>query len=474
MKKLGNLVKAMAVFAALLVVLCVMNINVMAADTLTGKLSVTYSPTTGKLTAVYDGNQTLSGAEVYTWYKDGSTVGTGPSYTPNAAGNFYCILRDNNSYEGTLTSVSVDLYRATGSNMNFDNTYGLYEAGDNVTVSAVLTDTQEVSNWKTSATGVTIPQTGQSVSFRMPAQNIVVTATLKNYYDIKVFGGTADSYRAATGDTITIVASDVSGKSFVSWSATGGRLGDPKASTTTLTIANSNVVVTANFAGETTTSNPNGANNGNNGQADALNAVYTVLNNQGYSVQFYHATQGPLCDAAFKYAQGYDWLVTDYFNLTVNNSFSTYEIASPLKLQVTIPSDLIQPNRHWRMVCVSRNGAIYSFEDEDLSDSTITFSPNRFYAYAMCYNDIQPTVQEEIPIEEPPVEEVVDVAPTSQVHSSNESQTAASAIHSADASATTNTTGVATAAASEGAKIKSNQSSAVERADGASISLISM
>ena len=48
--------------------------------------------------------------------------------------------------------------------------------------------------------------------------------------------------------------------------------------------------------------------------------------------------------------------------------------------------------RKWRMVCVSRNGSIYSFPDEDMSDSTITFSPDRFYAYAMAYNDIKETI----------------------------------------------------------------------------------
>lgn len=442
-----------------------------AADSLKGKLSITYSSSTGKLTAVYDGDCTLSGAEVYTWYKDGTTIATGTSYSPSAAGTFYCILKDTNSYEGSLTSTSITLFRATGSNINFDNTYGLYETGDTVTVTAILNDGQTVTNWKTSATGVEIPQTGTSVSFRMPGQNVTVTPTIKTIYSIKVYGGSADNYEAYSGETVTLTASEVDGKEFVSWSATGGRLGDASQKTTTLTVANSNVVVTANFKGTVTTATTN--NSPYNGKADAKHAVYEVLNNGGYSVQVQHHEQGPLCDAAFKYAQGHDWLVTDYFNITVNNSFSTYEIANPIKIRITIPDDLIVAGRKWRMVCVSRNGTIFSFADEDASDSTITFSPNRFYAYAMCYNDITETVTEEIPVEEPEPEPAAP-APTTQLHSAGESKTTASSVHSAESSSTSSMTGVATQAVTPSTKLKSDQSSAVERADGSSVPLISM
>lgn len=441
---------------------------VRAVDYITGKVSITYSASTGKITAVYDGDCTFSGAEVYTWYKDGSTIATGPSYSPSAAGTYYCILRDTNFYEGSLTSTSITIFRATGTGVNFDNAYGLYESGDYVTVSAVLNEGQTVTNWKTSATGVEIPQTGSSVSFRMPAQNITVTATIKTKLTVKVYGGSADSYEGYSGDTITITASDVNGKDFVSWSATGGRLGDASQKTTTLTLANSNVVVTANFKGTVSTTNNNNQSS-YNGKADAKHAVYEILNNGGYSVQLSHHEQGPLCDAAFKYAQGHDWLVTDYFNITVNNSFSTYEIGSPIKIRLTIPDDLIVAGRKWRMVCVSRGGAVYSFADEDASDSTITFSPNRFYAYAMCYNDITETVVEEIP--EPIVEEAPVVQqPTNQLHSANESKTSASTIHSAETSVTTSPAEVA----ESNPKLKSDQTSAVERADGAKVALISM
>ncbi len=454
-----------------------------AAQTITGTLSVSFSPTSGVFSSLYDGDLSLSGGEVYTWYKDGTAVSNSRNYTPNAAGSYYCTLKDSNYYDGMLTSKTITLYRATGMNVTFDNAYGLYEPGSTVTATAYVTDGQVVSNWKTSVAGVVIPATGSVVSFAMPAQNITITVTIKAVVQITVSGGTADKYTAYQGETVTLVASDIGhGRQFLSWTATGGRLSDPNSPTTTLTIGTTNIVVTANFSGSTTTADNNSYNNANNymnnGTADAINTVYTVLDNQGYNVQFYHHTQGPLCDAAFRYAQGYDWLVIDYFNLTLNNSFSTYETAYPLKIQVTIPADLVKQGRNWRMVCVSRNGQIYSFPDEDANDSTITFSPNRFYAYAMCYNDIQPSTEEEIIVEEQPVQEPVKqevvTAPSSSIHSASESKTASSSIHSADASVTTGGAGIATPAASNSSKLKSDQKSAVERADGANIPLISM
>ena len=444
---------------------------------LKGKLGISYSASSGKLTAVFDSDQKLSYGAVYTWYRDGSTVGTGVTYNPNSAGTYYCTLKDSNSYEGMLTSSSITLYRATGNMMTFDNSYGLYEVGDTVTATATLSDNQAVTNWKTNATGVYIPETGSTVSFRMPGQNVLVTATIKTQYSVMVYGGTADKYDAYAGEVITLTASDVGGKKFVSWSASGGRISDQNARVTTLTMGNSNVVVTANFQGEVSTANtsttPTEAAPTDNGKATASHAVYNILNNGGYNVQVYHHAQGPLCEAAFRYAQGRDWLVTDYFNITINNSLTTYETPNSVTIKITIPDDIISPGRHWRMVCISRNGQPYSFEDQDSDDSTITFTTNRFYAYAMCYNDIQESVIEEIPVEETPVEEYTPPEPTSTIHSAGDSKTSASTIHGADASVTLNGGGVATAA-TNGARLKSDQKAAVERANGASVALINM
>lgn len=480
MKRLNLSINLIALLISVFVMFFVFMLNaprVSAADkeldTLKGELDVTFSSTTGKLTASYDGDQELTSGALYTWYKDGSTVSNSKEYMPTTAGSYYCTLKDTNLYEGTITSNTATIYRATGNKLSFDNENGLYEVGDTVTVSADLGEGEVVTNWKTNANGVRIPQNGSTVSFKMPSQNVTITATIKKEVSITMYGGTADKYTACAGDVVTITASSVSGKEFVSWTASGGKIADQKAKVTTITVANSNIVITANFAGETTASEQNG----NDGKANAVNAVYKILSDGGNgAIQVYHHSQGPLCDAAFKYAQGKDWLVTDYFNITVNNSLTTYETQSPVKIQITIPDDLIQPDRHWRMVCISRDGKPYSFEDEDNNDSTITFTTNRFYAFAMCYNDIQPSTEEVVEenVPEASASTVPTTAPQSEVHSANESQTSASTIHSADASATMNVSGVATAAATNGAQIKSDQKSAVEQANGAQVSLISM
>ena len=122
-------------------------------------------------------------------------------------------------------------------------------------------------------------------------------------------------------------------------------------------------------------------------EADAVYTEFEVLEDSGYDVNMYHSFQGPLCEAAFALAQGQDWLVTDYFNLSINNNLNIYEIASHVRLRIKIPQELQKYERTWYMICISRNGTAYTFEDEDDSEETITFTANRMYAYAMCYTD---------------------------------------------------------------------------------------
>lgn len=153
-------------------------------------------------------------------------------------------------------------------------------------------------------------------------------------------------------------------------------------------------------------------------KADAIFTEYEVLENSGYEVNMYHSFQGPLCEQAFQLAQGNDWLVTDYFNVSINNNLNIYEIASHVRIRVTIPEELRKHDRTWYMICVSRYGTAYTFEDEDEDDETITFTANRFYAYAMCYTD-DPAKKHEV------VEEVVEVDENarSKIRSVKESKT---------------------------------------------------
>lgn len=152
--------------------------------------------------------------------------------------------------------------------------------------------------------------------------------------------------------------------------------------------------------------------------ADAIFTEFEVLRDNGYTINMYHAYQGPLCDAAFLHAQGNDMLVTDYFNVSVNNNLRIYEIASDVQLRVKIPEDLVQKKRTWWMICISRNGTPYIFEDEDEDETTITFTANRFYAYAMCYTD-EPREKKK----EEEVVEGVDENARSKMHSIMDSKT---------------------------------------------------
>lgn len=446
--------------------------KVYASEGLTGTLTISYSYTSGTLTATYSGDCTLSSSALFTFYKDSSSAQstTSSTYTPSAAATYYCKLTDTSEYSGSITSGTITLYKASSSStVSFDNTYGLYEAGDTVTASVSLSSTQQISNWTTNVSGVAIAQTNNPVTFTMPASNITITPTIQNIYSIKVYGGTADIYSAPSGTTITLTASSVDGMTFSGWSATSGSITDKTSPVTTYTVGSSNAVITATFIDsatgvETTT-----------GEANAVNAVYTVLDNGGYTITVKHHSQGPLADATFKAAQGNDWLVTDYFNITVNNSLSTYSTANNVRIKLTIPDDLIKNGRNWRMICVSENGSVYTFADEDSDDSTITFTTNRFYAYAMAYNDnvnIVSSSDESTDTSGAASSTVSATVPsassnTSQVKTVSESQTSTSTVKSADESQI-NGNGESTNEESI-SKIKSNQKSAIKQADGTSI-----
>lgn len=450
-------------------------ISAKAADELTGGIDITYSASTGKLTVNYDGSSTISDTFTYTWYKDSSSVATGGSYVPTAAGNYYC-KAVSSSYTGTLTSSQITLYKASGSNVTFDNSYGLYEGGETVTVTATLSGTQEVSNWKTNVAGVEIPQTGQTVSFKMPYSNITVTATLSSVYTIKMVSGTASSYTAHQGDIITIKASSISGQTFTKWTSSGGgTFAETTAEVTVFTMPAANVTITANYETATTTNTSTSSSD----YSDATHIKYEILSNGGYSVQVYRHDQGPLCDIAFKYAQGINWLVTDYLNITVNNSLTTYSTSNTVKIRLTIPDDLIATGRKWYMICISEGGTPYYYEDEDSSDSTITFTTDKFYAYAMCYNDYgdlvtTPSQEDETTTTSSTTSS--STSPTSNVKSAADSQTSSTSSVKNSTSSVTEAVengDIATSSESE-TKIDSNKKSSINQANGATLDIVNM
>ena len=121
---------------------------------------------------------------------------------------------------------------------------------------------------------------------------------------------------------------------------------------------------------------------------DPTRVKYSVTRTNNYKVRLYHAKLGPNYDAAFKKAVGSDTLVTDYFTLVINGNKNISQTPGPVTVVLTLPEDIQKTGRNFRMICVTKDGYSYSFADEDEDDTTVTFSCDRFTAYAIAFNDI--------------------------------------------------------------------------------------
>ena len=385
---------------------CCLLLSVRAyADTLEGSLQINYSAGSSQLSAVYTGDSPLKNP-TYTWYKDGSAVSTSREYTVKDTGSYTCELSDSTYYDNKLLSTSkIRLYSVSGNNIKLSNSTGIYEAGKSVTVSSLLGKNEKVVNWKINVDGVTMPESGNTISFKMPASNVTVTCETKAYYTVKVTGGTADKYVASPGDIVTVTASEVDGKKFTSWTSSGGSLSNAQNETASITMPSKNVQITANFTA--LTPEEQAAKNSKNTVkfTDPSRVLYTVPWSNNYKIDMFHHTQGPICDLAFRLAAAGDFLCLDYFNIVINNNYGILETPTPVTICLTLPADLQWAGRNWRALCVSRGGLVYSFPDEDEDDTTLTFSPDRFYAFAICYNDNPDPVLEEPEAEEIPQEE---------------------------------------------------------------------
>lgn len=134
--------------------------------------------------------------------------------------------------------------------------------GDTITIVANAPESGKAfDKWTTSTSGVTFAiENATTTTFTMPASAVSVTATYKDLppstYSIAVDGGVARNSAgtvvtsATVGDAITIVANDpASGKAFDKWttSTTGLTFASETSSTTTFTMPESAVSVTATY-----------------------------------------------------------------------------------------------------------------------------------------------------------------------------------------------------------------------------------
>ena len=129
------------------------------------------------------------------------------------------------------------------------------KAGETVTVTANVPAGKVFNGWTGDVTFADASKI--TTTFTMPASNVTVTANYEKdavvptEYTVTVNGGTADLTKTEAGKTVTVTANVPAGKVFNGW--TGDvTFADASKITTTFTMPEKNVTVTANFKDEET------------------------------------------------------------------------------------------------------------------------------------------------------------------------------------------------------------------------------
>ena len=364
-----------------------------------GTVKITYSPGQGCLKAIYEPGRKKATALTYTWMSDDKTLtaGPAPAYTPSEPGNYRVLLSDSSGkYTGSIASDSTTLYKVTCSaSAELDNPAGIYAKGSLVNARAKITsDNLTFKEW--SAEGITLSSSQKKsnpLSFTMGAKDVVLSYSATQLYHIKVSGGAASTYSCAEGTSVSLQASSVSGRTFEKWVVSGNvSLSDVTSPQATFTMPATNVTISAVFKADLSDKSSveeKGEKNDDSASREPL--IYTVLSDGGIqnaNIQVIHHEQGPLCEAVFHLARDGFTVYEDYYNITVKDGTPpVYETDQKIRLQINIPSELQKSGRTFRMICVSRFGLPYVYDDLDSSDSTITIETSRFYAYALCYSD---------------------------------------------------------------------------------------
>lgn len=406
-----------------------------------GTANISYTPGAGTLRASYTQGRKIADSLTYEWLLDGNKIGSGATYTPTKAGTYNVLVSDaTNKYTGCIKSNSITLYRVSSSQtITLNTTNSLFERGNLVTATAAYATTNTTfSKW--SADGVTFSTDKAKknpLTFTMPDNDVVLSFKTDQLYQIKVSGGVASSYKAKAGDTITLTASKVGGRTFEKWVVSSSvSLADTTKESTSFTMPSSNVTISAVFkdsasVDEDTHSSEKGTKNTIKSTKSTISSVteingdpivYTILSNGGMedaNVQVIHHSQGFLCEAAFKLVLGKWNMYTDYYNIILKDSQPPiYESENPITIRISIPSELQKTGRQFKMICVSKYGIPYTFEDLDEEPNTITIETNRFYAYALCFTD---EVLTETNADAETSSDDNDAIKTSTIHSADES-----------------------------------------------------
>lgn len=113
---------------------------------------------------------------------------------------------------------------------------------------------------------------------------------------------------------------------------------------------------------------------------------YTTPDNQPFNINIQNAMQGEKCFEVFQNIAG-DYTIARTYNIYPIGTQLQYSTPDEITVSLTIPEILRQENREFKMICVSQNGIPYIYEDQDKDPDTITFSTDKFYAFALVYKD---------------------------------------------------------------------------------------
>ncbi|MBR3365578.1 hypothetical protein IKG48_00410, partial [Candidatus Saccharibacteria bacterium] len=139
---------------------------------------------------------------------------------------------------------------------------GTHNVGDTVTISATPSSTYHFSSWTVDSGGVTLASTtNSSTTFTMPDNDVTITANgAINTHTVSITSGTGISSTTgagtySVGQTVNISASPSSGYNFSSWTVNSGgaSLGSTTSSSTSFTMPDANVTITANGVSATPT-----------------------------------------------------------------------------------------------------------------------------------------------------------------------------------------------------------------------------
>lgn len=113
-------------------------------------------------------------------------------------------------------------------------------------------------------------------------------------------------------------------------------------------------------------------------------AVQYILSEENvYPIDIENAVQGPMCFQVFEFVLG-DYTIGRTYNIYALSDI-TYSTDQEVQITLEIPSALYKKDRDYKMICVTKGGQPYIYDDLDNNPGTITIKTDKFFAYALIY-----------------------------------------------------------------------------------------